>query len=136
MTAGTLRSAQESSGHNQQQMRAGYTSISSGTLQRLLVALAADAFNVPHGDVRAGISDEQGQVSVSLAVPLALHINPDLAAVGLSTKDGGTIFERAATARSVVAERFHCLTGSAVGTVNVRFTGLHQMNHANAGRVR
>ncbi|AIY02828.1 hypothetical protein ART_3229 [Arthrobacter sp. PAMC 25486] len=126
MSAGTLGFEQEESLQKSQSKRAGYTSISSGTIAQLVAAIAAEAFNVPRRNVRAGVHDEQGQVSVSLAVPLAMSL----------MGDGGTVFERAASARAVVASRIHALAGSTVGRVDVRFTGIHEGQHVNARRVQ
>jgi len=113
MTAGTL-----------EHMRAGHTTISAGTLERLATAIAADAFKVPLGSVRAGIRDRQGQLSVSLA--LALAVAPLAEIAGNARKgEGGhdTVFQRAATAREIIAKRIQELAGASVGRVDIRFTG-------------
>lgn len=129
MSAGTLGPEGEAS------VRAGYTSISSGTMHQLAAAIAAEAFNVPLRDVRAGIGDEQGQVSVSLALPLAFQLEPH-SPIGTTGKhDGATVFERAASARSVVASRVEALAGATVGRVDIRFTGIHH-GKTTAGRVK
>ncbi|MFQ4149501.1 hypothetical protein AAGW05_12515 [Arthrobacter sp. LAPM80] len=114
-------------------MTAGYTRISTGTMHKLVEAVAAEAFNVPMRDVRAGVHDEQGQINLSLAVPLLLSLNKAGERVG---HDGGTVFGRAASARAVVAGRIHSLAGAAVGRVDVRFTGIHDGQHVKAGRVQ
>lgn len=116
-------------------MRAGYTSISSGTMHQLVAAIAADAFNVPLRDVRAGINDGQGQVSVQLAVPLAIPALAKEAGQEQAQNRAGTLFERAATARKVVAQRLHHLAGINVGQVDIRFTGVHHGKPSTAGRV-
>lgn len=142
MSAGTLeieRLAQQSTSHSRPPLRAGYTSISAGTMEKLVAAIAADAFNVPLKDVRAGVHDESGQVSVSLAVPLALR---PAAEFNRSNEPGsagltpGTVFERAASGRQRVAQGIEALAGSTVGRVNVRFTGIHEPDQKNAGRVQ
>lgn len=130
MSAGTLgfeEFAQESTAQNHPRMRAGYTSISSGTMDRLVAAIAADVFNVPLREVRAGVHDEAGQVSVSLAVPLTLSPAAD----GF----GGSVFERAASGRQRVASSIEALAGSTVGRVDVRLTGIHEPDPRSAGRV-
>lgn len=136
MSAGTLAFEQDKGPSSRPSTRAGYTSISAGTMHHLVAAIAAEAFNIPVRDVRAGIRDEQGQVSVSLAVPLVLGV-----AGKLATFDGGTVFERAGSARVVVASRIQALAGTVVGRVDVRFTGIHNGKQANgkqatAGRVQ
>lgn len=131
MSAGTLGVegfAQDSAAQSHPRMRAGYTSISAGTMNRLVAAIAADVFNVPLTEVRAGVHDQSGQVSVSLAVPLALHPAAEVF--------GGTVFERAASGRQRVANSIEELAGSTVSRVDVRLTGIHESDPRNAGRVQ
>ncbi|SEE84560.1 hypothetical protein SAMN04489740_2761 [Arthrobacter alpinus] len=135
MSAGTLGFEQEAQLANHHTMRAGYTSISSGTMHQLVAAIAADAFNVPLRDVRAGIHDGQGQVSVQLAVPLVIPMPPETAGKEQVKNRAGTLFERAAEARKIVAQRLHDLAGTSVGQVDIRFTGVHHGKPSTAGRV-
>ncbi|MHA7177037.1 hypothetical protein ACX80D_10300 [Arthrobacter sp. Sr24] len=155
MSAGTLEIkglAQQSTVRSSPQLRAGYTSISAGTMEKLVAAIAADAFNVPLKDVRAGVHDESGQVSVSLAVPLTLRpgaefnrtsglngrsgLNTGADAADGAGMNGGTVFERAASGRQRIAQGIEALAGSTVGRVDVRFTGIHEPDQRNAGRVQ
>ncbi|WP_425862727.1 hypothetical protein [Arthrobacter sp. TWP1-1] len=136
MSAGTLGFEQEAKLHNHSTARAGYTSISSGTMDQLLAAIAAETFNVPLRDVRAGIHDEQGQVSVTLAVPVALTLMAERPGKDFLANDAGTLFERAASARAVVAQRLYELAGTNITRVDVRFTGIHDRKQATAGRVQ
>ena len=142
MSTGTQGFAQDPSLASRPNMRAGYTSISSGAMHQLVEAIAAEAFNVPLREVRAGVHDELGQVSVSLAVPLANwglsggEVRPASRGRGPVKDDGGTVFERAATARSAVSARVQALAGAVVGRVDVRFTGIHHGQQATAGRLQ
>ncbi len=136
MSAGTLGFEQEAKLQNRSTARAGYTSISSGTMHQLVAAIAAETFKVPLRDVRAGIHDEQGQVSVSLAVPVALTIMADLPSKKFRMDNAGTLFERAAAAKAVVAKRLSELAGTTVNRVDVRFTGIHDGKPSTAGRVQ
>ncbi|WP_449374509.1 hypothetical protein [Arthrobacter psychrolactophilus] len=129
MSAGTLRIDKP---HNHSSTRAGYTSISSGTMTQLISAIAADAFRVPLKDVRAGIHSGPGQVSVSLAVPVALSLAPSILGSSPKTDDGGTLFERASSARAVVISRISELAGTSINRVDIRFTGIQ----ATVGRVQ
>lgn len=133
MSAGTPDPVQ--AGRSNRPGRAGYTRISTGTLQRLMAAVAAEAFEVPLRDVRAGLTDAKGQLRASLALPLALEGRPGTRVGGTFAGSGGTVFDRAAGARSTVGERFHQLAGSVVDRVDVRFTGLHQKSQTKLGRV-
>lgn len=118
--------------------RAGYTTISTGTMAQLVAAIAGEACNVPSKDVRANLRDDQGQLSVSLAVPLALWDTaremhrPGNPAGELEGHDGGSLFERAAAARVLVASRIQELAGATVRRVDIRYTGIHRGDHANA----
>lgn len=132
MSAGTLGPEAEA----EASVRAGYTSISSGTMHQLAAAVAAEAFKVPRRDVRAGIGDEKGQLRVSLALPLAFQLGPHDSIAAMAGDDGGTVFERAASARSVVAARIEELAGACVARVDIRFTGIHHGKNNAAGRVR
>ncbi|MGO2541303.1 MAG: hypothetical protein ACTH8J_09160 [Specibacter sp.] len=136
MSAGTLGFEQEAKLQNHSTARAGYTSISSGTMDQLVAVIAAEAFNVPLRDVRAGINDEQGQVSVSLAVPVALTIMAELPSKNIRMDNAGTLFERAAAAKTVVTQRLQELAGTTVHRVDVRFTGIHDGKISTAGRVQ
>ncbi|MEO6531017.1 MAG: hypothetical protein ABI563_00695 [Specibacter sp.] len=127
MSAGTLAPGHGDSQQIRSTMRAGYTTISTGTMAQLLTAVAAEACNVPSRDVHASLHDDQGQLSVQLAVPLALRG---------AVNDGGTIFERAAAARAEVAERLQELAGTAVQRVDIRYTGIQGGDHKRAGRVQ
>ncbi|PYI69706.1 hypothetical protein CVV68_00945 [Arthrobacter livingstonensis] len=116
MSAGTLENT-----------RAGHTAISAGTLQRLVAAIAADAFKVPMNQVRAGVRDGQGQLSVSLALALATVPLSELAGSARAGVDQA-VFSRAATARETIVRRVQDLSGSSVGQVDIRFTGVHVEN--------
>lgn len=116
MSAGTLEAT-----------RAGHTTISAGTMERLAAAIAADAFKVPLASVKAGVRDLQGQLCVSLALGLAMTPLADIARTGWAT-DGGTVFHYAAAARDTVSRRIAELAGTSVERVDIRFTGVH-MEH-------
>ncbi|MET4002110.1 hypothetical protein ABIB48_000819 [Arthrobacter sp. UYCu511] len=136
MDTGPLGFEQQPSFRSRPPMCAGYTNISSGTLDQLIAAIAADAFKVPLQEVRASLHDEQGQVGVRLVVPLMVRAAKENSTAVFSTLDGGTVFEWAAAARKVVAARFALLAGSTVARVDVRFTGIHEAMSRTAGRVQ
>ncbi|MHA7271348.1 hypothetical protein [Arthrobacter sp. HLT1-20] len=142
MSAGTLASDRGASQQIRPTTRAGYTTISAGTMAQLVTAVAAEACNVPLKDVLASLHDDQGQLSVQLAVPLALWgparegSLPRNAAGDQGRNDGGTIFERAAAARALVAARLQELAGTAVRRVDIRYTGVHGQDHRKVRRVQ
>lgn len=145
MSAGTLASDRGASQQIRPTTRAGYTTISPGTMAQLLTAVAAEACNVPSKDVRASLHNDQGQLSVQLAVPLVLYEpwgpasegpRPRNEAGELVGNDGGTIFERAAAARALVAARLQELAGTAVHRVDIRYTGAQSQDHRKVRRVQ
>jgi len=107
--------------------RAGHTTISAGTMERLAAAIAADTFKVPLASVKAGIRDMQGQLCVSIALGLAMAPLVDIARTGWAT-DGDTVFHHAAAARDAISRRILELAGARVKRVDIRFTGA-QMEH-------
>ncbi|WP_186760084.1 hypothetical protein [Arthrobacter alpinus] len=113
MSAGTLENR-----------RAGHTTISTGTMQRLVAAIAADAFKVPLQEVHARVRDGHGQLSVSLALALAIVPLAEIAQ-NAQAAEGDTVFYRAAAARETIAKRIQALAGTSVGRVDIRFTGAH-----------
>lgn len=130
MSTGTLAAVHGESQQISPTTRAGYTTISSATMAQLVTAVAAEACNVPSKDVRVSLHDDQGQLSVQLAVPLALGGPAQMG------HDGGTIFERAAAARALVAARIQELAGTAVRRVDIRYTGIHGQEHSKVRRVQ
>ena len=121
---------------NRHHLRAGYTRISSGAMNQLVAAIAAEAFNVPLRELNAKLHDEKGQVSVSLAVPLVLPL-ANVGDVGeRAGKGGGTVFELAVAAKDVMADRIQTLAGTNVGRVDVRLTGIHDGQNVSSRRVQ
>lgn len=107
--------------------RAGHTTITSATLRKMIEAVSAESFGVPATAVRASLSDERGQLSVSLALPVAI---PALAAVArnpqLVADGGGTLYQRSTAARRDIIRRTFELAGTTVGRVNISLTGIRK----------
>lgn len=157
MTVGTPTSVESGSLHIHHRARVGYTSISTGAMEHLAAAIAAHAFDVPRGEVRAVLCDEQGSLIVSLALDLSLsgpvgvgRQTPERRGAGdtgdtgdtrdtgdlfEAGKGGATVFERAASSRAVLTARMQELAGTVVSRVDVRFTGIHNGHHTRTGRV-
>ncbi|MBG0739054.1 hypothetical protein IV500_06530 [Paeniglutamicibacter antarcticus] len=111
--------------------RAGHTRITAGALIRTITAVTAEAFSIPVADVKASVGDDGGRLRIDLRLPIVLPSfteaarRPDLVRAG-----GGTMYDRADAGRSAVAARVRELTGSAVGRIDIRLTGLRQEGQA------
>lgn len=102
--------------------RAGHTSISSRALTRVVEAIVADVFGVPVQDLKARLRDRQGQLWVSVAVPMAV---PPLRQIGRIPEVGGdeSLYDRADAGRQRIIDRTRLLTGYVVGRVDIRLMG-------------
>ncbi|MBW8761811.1 MAG: hypothetical protein JF592_04385 [Microbacterium sp.] len=95
----------------------GRTTVSARALQHLATGLARDAARVPRRDVAVALSDERGQLRVSVTVPVAL------------ADDGGrSLVASAEGLRSTVIGGMRELAGRAVGTVDVRYSGVRKIS--------
>ncbi|GAA4660912.1 hypothetical protein [Arthrobacter cryoconiti] len=142
MTVGTPTAVERGNSHNHHRARVGYTSISTGAMEHLAAAIAAHAFDVPRGEVRAVLGDEQGSLIVSLALALSLpgpggdgRQNRGPGYLAEAETGGATVFERAAASRAVLTARMQELAGTIVSRVDVRFTGIHNGHHTRTRRV-
>lgn len=108
-------------------LRSGHTRISTGALSNTVQAVAAEAFGVPGADVKAKVHDDGGRLGITLWVSIVV---PSLLAAARHPEEvrngGGSVYDRADTARNTVSERVHRLTGSRVGRIDIRLTGIAQ----------
>ena len=104
--------------------RAGYTSISGKALTRTVEAVAADYFAVPRARVSVRVREDGGLLGIIVSAPLAV---PPLAEAArhpdLVPEGGGTVYQRAETARTAIGDRVRRLTGSHVERIDIRLTG-------------
>lgn len=102
--------------------RAGHTSISSQALTRVVEAIVADVFGVPVQNLKARLRDQQGQLWVSVAVPMTV---PPLRQIGgiPDVGGGGSLYDRADAGRQRIIDRTRLLTGYVVGRVDIRLMG-------------
>lgn len=105
--------------------RAGHTRITKSALTHTAEAVAAAAFGVPRREVRVALADDGGALGITVSVPLPA---PSLlqAAQDPSVVDhgGGTVFDRADRARNGIRETAQQVTGSQVGRIDIRLTGI------------
>jgi len=97
--------------------RAGHTRIATEALSSIARGVAGEVLGIPPSDVRVVLNDEFGSLALLLSVPLPLR--PLAAPQPLAP-----VWERARNARATVRERFTALTGTHVGRVDVRVTGI------------
>lgn len=105
--------------------RAGHTRITQSALTHTAEAVAAAAFGVPRREVRIALADDGGAlgitVSVALPAPSLLQAAQDPSGV---EHCGGTVFDRADRARNAIREKAQQVTGSQVGRIDIRLTGI------------
>lgn len=103
----------------------GHNRISTQALTSTAKAVAADAFNISPRSIRADWRDDAGLLALSLSLPVAI---PALDRVsrepGVVDGFGGTVWDRANSAKADILERVGQLTGSRLRRVDIRFTGV------------
>lgn len=107
-------------GHN------GHTRVTKAALTHTTEVVVAEAFGVPRRDVRINLADDGGALGVTASVPIPA---PTLRQAARNPQDvqrgGGTLFERAEKARSGIRASVARVTGSEVGRIDIRLTGMH-----------
>lgn len=105
--------------------RTGHTRITKSALTHTAEAVAAAVFGVPRREVRVALADDGGSLGITVSVPLPA---PSLLQVAqdpsLVEHSGGTVFDRAARARDGIRETAQQITGSQVGRIDIRLTGI------------
>ncbi len=118
MTGGTAR-------HRESGSLAGHNRISTQALTSVARGAAAEIFDVAPADVRVSFADDGGLLALSLSLPIGI---PPLPAVvhdpGRVAAHGGPIWSRAVQAKALILDRVAGLTGSGLGRVNIRITGV------------
>jgi len=97
----------------------GRTVISSRAVGRVVSAVTADALRVTASDVSVDLSDDQSRLAVTARSPI--HVSP-LGDIG--RRSTGTLLERLTKAQESIRERSSTLTGSTIGRVDLRITGV------------
>ena len=112
----------------------GHNRISTQALTSLAQAAAAESLGVPAHDVRAEWSDDDGLLALSLVTPIKI---PGLTAVlhdpARVSLFGGSIWERAVSAKSDILTKVTELSGARLSRVDIRISGAHVTER---GRVR
>ena len=127
MSAGTIARPDTAATAPASRRRAGHTRITSAALHHTVEAIAATAFGVPAGEVKARVHDDQGHLAVTVAVALAMPSLIDAARdPGIVAATGGPHSERAEAARAGIIEGAKNIAGTSVARVDIRLTGLHR----------
>lgn len=104
---------------------AGHNRISTQALTSTAQAVAAEVFGVPAQHIRANWTDDRGLLALRLALPIGV---PSLARTirdsSLVDDFGGSIWDRAHTAKALVLDRVSELSGSRLSRVDIRITGI------------
>ncbi len=95
----------------------GVTRISARAVERLAAYLARDAGHVPAGQVAVRLADAAGALTVAVTLPVA---------VGGGVT--GTVAERSTALRGQVITGLRDLAGRTVGSVDVRYAGVHRIS--------
>jgi hypothetical protein len=97
----------------------GRTKITSRAVRRVVSAVTADALNVSASDVSVELSDDAGSLRVVAETPV--HVSP----LGESgRRPTGTLLDRLTAAQTAIRQRCLELTGSTIGRVDLRITGV------------
>jgi len=112
----------------------GHNRISTQALTSVARAAAGEALGVPPQDVRAEWSDDDGLLALSLVAPITV---PSLTAVLRHPQRvagfGGSIWDRAVTAKAQILHRVTELSGAQLSRVDIRISGVAVRE---GGRVR
>lgn len=92
----------------------GRTTVSARALQHLATAVAKDAARVPARNVSVSLSDDEGALRIAVVTPVEL------------TSPALTIPQQSERLRDGLVEGLSALAGRTVGSVDVRFSGVHR----------
>lgn len=97
----------------------GRTKIAPRAVRRIVSAVTADALSVNASDVSVELADDDGTLTVIAKTPI--HVTP-LGEVG--RRSSGTLIGRLTAAQTSIRDRTLELTGSTIGRVDLRITGV------------
>ena len=103
----------------------GRTRIVPRALRQVVSMVTAESLGVPSGQVRVELGDDHGRLSLTISTTIRVVAlsritrDPDVIA-----RTGGTILARSAQSQDEILRRVGELTGTDVGRVTVRLTGI------------
>lgn len=96
----------------------GHVSVTPRALERVARGVAADQLGVTSSQVSVRLSDANGSLGVSVSAPLRS------APLGSASEDAPGIVTRSQQARAAIARDITHITGSQVGSVALKVTGI------------
>ncbi|MET4586444.1 hypothetical protein ACVLB3_002352 [Pseudarthrobacter sp. PvP022] len=112
---------------SQESQQRGHTRITAKALTVAVEAVAAQAFGLPAGTVRASLRDDAGLLAITVAVPLPVPALLELAAADADGVPGvPTVFEQSDLARAAIIKHTGAVTGTTVSRVDIRLTDTHR----------
>ncbi|MGD8169882.1 hypothetical protein ACEXOS_021935 [Herbiconiux sp. P16] len=105
--------------------RPGRTRITSKALSRIVSAVTAEALDVTASRVGVELADQRGLLTLVVTTPIrVVSLDRVLRERGAVDRTGGSILDRTARAQETIRDRVGTLTGSAIGRVTVRVSGV------------
>lgn len=103
----------------------GRTRITAKALNRIVSAVTGETLGTDPARVGVDLSDQDGALTLTVTTPVRVlsldRVQSDPAAV---SRAGGSIVDRAERAQQTIRDRVNALTGSAIGRVTVRVSGI------------
>lgn len=104
----------------------GRTVITARALDRVVRAVSGAALGVEPRRVGADVRDASGLLALDVRAPIRLPSLIDVAADGeVVQRGGGSILQRAESARAEIRSRVEAITGSSIARVVVRVEAAH-----------
>lgn len=104
----------------------GRTRITTKALSRVVSAVTAEALGVDAGHVGVDLADREGALALTVNTPIrVVSLERVQAEKSVVQRAGGSIMDRTTRAQEIIRDRVGALTGSAIGRVTVRVTGVN-----------
>ncbi|MDQ4490166.1 hypothetical protein RBS60_08120 [Sinomonas sp. ASV486] len=98
--------------------------MSTQALTTLAQAAAAAELGVRPADVRADWSDDAGLLALRVVAPVAIPDLADVSGPADMLRWGGSVWERAASAKARILESVMTLSGATLSRVDIRISGV------------
>lgn len=118
----------QETGSQESQQRTGHTRIMARALTQAAEAVAAEAFGLPAGTVKASLRDDAGLLAITVAVPFPAPPLLELPAPDTeAAPDAPTVFKQSDRARAAIIKQTGAVTGTTVSRVDIRVTDTHRV---------
>jgi hypothetical protein len=98
----------------------GRNRISARAIRSVVTAIAATELHTPANTVGIDLADDAGALALTVSAPIGVASLTRV--TGAQRASSRTVLERAAAAQETIRTRVLELTGSTIGTVNLRLT--------------